>query len=105
MTQLFYTFITTAGDTCIRKLKKLKNNQAYSTVYIEPQRSNEMRNLEAKEHPTLENPRGRLRNKTWVCPTGWRSTRQHLSLNPNAKSFIPCSITHAVSQRNKQQGN
>ena len=35
----------------------------------------------------------------------WRSTRQHLSWNPKAKSFIPCNNTHAVSQRNKQQGN
>ena len=54
----------------MRSKRKLKDTQAYSTVYIEPQRSNEMRNLEAnvrrlaKEHPTLEYHRGRLRNKT-----------------------------------------
>ena len=54
----------------MRSKRKLKDTPAYSTVYIEPQRSNELRNLEAnvgrlvKEHPTLEYHRGRLRNKT-----------------------------------------
>ena len=64
------TFTTSLDDVkeVMSSKGKLKDTQAYSTVYIEPQPSIKMRNLEAnvwlaKEHPTFEYHCGRLRNK------------------------------------------